>query len=367
MARVRATAGGGFASVQTPADTTPAAFTFTDVTAATVSTVYTSDAIVVSGLVGSSPISITGGTYNKNGGAYTSSGGTVINGDSITVRVTSSASALTLSDVVLTIGGVSDTYSVTTGLVNSEATALVARMSTQTSARQLLIDALWTAGKAHGWMTKLDLLYIFAANDSASALLNWRSTSFTPTLSDTHTFTADRGFQRTATAGYIDTNMAQNGGTQHVSNANGIYLYSRTSAQTGGANDADFGADAGSTYFGRVRSTADQIAARIQSTNASYSAASLDGSGYFAFARTGSGGTAVYCRRNNADVPLTGTAVATAFSSSNYRIGRNGANANSTATGREYAMFAIGANLTTGQSDSFYADLLVYLQAVGAA
>lgn len=95
-------------------DTTPTAFTFTDVTGATLSTVYTSNTITVAGINTASPISITGGTYSKNGGSYTSSSGTVVNGDTVAVRVTSSASGSTAVNAVLTIGGVSDTYTVTT-------------------------------------------------------------------------------------------------------------------------------------------------------------------------------------------------------------------------------------------------------------
>lgn len=95
-------------------DTTPDAFTFTDVTGATLSTVYTSNTITVSGINASTAISITGGTYSKNAGAYTSTSGTVVLGDTVSVQVTSSASNSTAVNVALTIGGVSDTYTVTT-------------------------------------------------------------------------------------------------------------------------------------------------------------------------------------------------------------------------------------------------------------
>lgn len=97
-------------------DEIPNAFTFTDVTNATLSTVYTSDSATVAGLgTGvSTPISISGGTYSKNGAAYTSAAGTVVNGDVITLRQTSSPSNSTATNVTLTIGGVSDTWTVTT-------------------------------------------------------------------------------------------------------------------------------------------------------------------------------------------------------------------------------------------------------------
>lgn len=95
-------------------DATPDAFSFTDVSGATLSTVYTSNTITVSGINQTVAISITGGAYSVNGGAYTSSSGTVVNGDTVAVRVTSSASNSTTVGATLTVGGVSDTYSVLT-------------------------------------------------------------------------------------------------------------------------------------------------------------------------------------------------------------------------------------------------------------
>jgi len=96
------------------ADTTPDAFTFTDVANAALSTVQTSNAITVSGINGTANVSITGGTYSKNSGPYTSSGGTCVNGDRFTVRHTSSGSNSTAVNTTLTIGGVGDTFTSTT-------------------------------------------------------------------------------------------------------------------------------------------------------------------------------------------------------------------------------------------------------------
>lgn len=98
----------------TPADTTPNAFTFADQINAELSTVVTSNTITVSGIDAASPISISGGSYAINGGAHTSSSGMVTNGQTVTVRATSSASYATPTNATLTIGGVSDTFSVTT-------------------------------------------------------------------------------------------------------------------------------------------------------------------------------------------------------------------------------------------------------------
>ena len=96
------------------ADIIPDQFTFTDQWNATLSTVITSNTITVSGINTAAPISITGGTYAINGGSYTSTSGTVNNGNTVTVRVASSGSYSTTTNATLTIGGVSDTFSVTT-------------------------------------------------------------------------------------------------------------------------------------------------------------------------------------------------------------------------------------------------------------
>lgn len=96
-------------------DTTPNAFSFTDATGVDLSTVSASNSITVSGINAPSAISVTGGEYEKNGsGTWTGSAGTVVNGDTVKVRGTSSASNSTAVNVVLTIGGVSDTYTITT-------------------------------------------------------------------------------------------------------------------------------------------------------------------------------------------------------------------------------------------------------------
>lgn len=102
-------------SVTTAAgDSTPDQFTFKDMSKVALSTEYTSDSITISGIVVPAPISITGGLYSINGGTYTSAAGTVVNGDNVTVKQTSSANYSTTTDAELTIGGVSDTFSVTT-------------------------------------------------------------------------------------------------------------------------------------------------------------------------------------------------------------------------------------------------------------
>lgn len=95
-------------------DTKPDVFTFADQTGVALATVITSAPITVTGINAASAISVSGGKYSRNGGTFTTARGTVYNGDSIRVQHTSSASHNTTTHTVLTIGGVSDTFSSTT-------------------------------------------------------------------------------------------------------------------------------------------------------------------------------------------------------------------------------------------------------------
>jgi uncharacterized delta-60 repeat protein len=92
----------------------PDKFTFVDRIGVALNTVITSDPIIVSGINIPASIAISGGEYSVNGGAFTSAAGTVTNGASVLVRLTSSGSYATPTIATLTIGGVSDIFSVTT-------------------------------------------------------------------------------------------------------------------------------------------------------------------------------------------------------------------------------------------------------------
>lgn len=96
------------------ADTTPDAFTFTDQVDVAFASQITSAPVTITGINTGAAISVTGGDYSIDGGAFTNAAGTVTNGQQVRVRVTSAAAPLTATDATLTVGGVSDTFTVTT-------------------------------------------------------------------------------------------------------------------------------------------------------------------------------------------------------------------------------------------------------------
>ena len=93
---------------------TPDAFTFIDQTGVQPDTVISSNTVPVTGLAGDTVISNTGGEYSINAAPFTSARGVVVNSDSVQVRTTSSSSDNTTVDAVLSIGSLSDAFSVST-------------------------------------------------------------------------------------------------------------------------------------------------------------------------------------------------------------------------------------------------------------
>ncbi|WAJ71378.1 hypothetical protein [Catenovulum adriaticum] len=99
---------------ETAKDTTPNNFTLTAIDDATLNTQINSNTVTVSGINTATPISIEGGEYAVNGGEFTQSEGQVNNQDSVVVRLQSSSTFLTENSATLSIGGVTQTFTVTT-------------------------------------------------------------------------------------------------------------------------------------------------------------------------------------------------------------------------------------------------------------
>lgn len=100
-------------------DTVPNAFTFTDVVGAPVSTLTTSNSITINGINTSTPVSVSGGgspQISIAGGAWVTAGN-ITNGQSLQVRLTSSATYTQSLTATVDVGGVTDSWSVTTGAV----------------------------------------------------------------------------------------------------------------------------------------------------------------------------------------------------------------------------------------------------------
>jgi hypothetical protein len=100
-------------------DTTPDAFAFVPQNNVALGARVTSNSITVAGINSAAPISVVGGTYAIGAGAPTSAAGTVTVGQTVTLQAVASGMFSTPVAVTLTIGGVSATFTVTTGAIDT--------------------------------------------------------------------------------------------------------------------------------------------------------------------------------------------------------------------------------------------------------
>ena len=93
----------------------PDQFTITDQTGVAISTLITSAPVSVTGLIGTAIISVLGGAYRLNGsGSFISTPSEFTPGDTFEVQITSAADNDTTVNAIVTINGISDTFTVTT-------------------------------------------------------------------------------------------------------------------------------------------------------------------------------------------------------------------------------------------------------------
>ena len=98
-------------------DTTPNSFSFTDVTGADILSQYT-DTVTITGINTGTTATLTTSdncSFKVNSGSFSTASKTVVNNDTITVRIFTLSDAFTLHQGTISVGGVSDTFRVTTG------------------------------------------------------------------------------------------------------------------------------------------------------------------------------------------------------------------------------------------------------------
>lgn len=128
-------------------DTTPDAFSFNAQSDVARNVLINSNSISISGINMPTSISIVGGEYSIDGGAYTSSPGTVGGGQSVTVRLMSSGSYGSTTSTVLTIGGISAVFNITT-LANMDAASPILSITSPSDGTLININTIQLAGYA---------------------------------------------------------------------------------------------------------------------------------------------------------------------------------------------------------------------------
>lgn len=150
-----------------------AAFVFIDQGGVVPGSTVVSNVVTVGGVSGPTPIGITQcGTdsceYAVNGGAWTAAAGFVNNGDTVQARQHASSNPLTETKLFLTIGGVTDAFSVTTGTVAGAGTLQF--LATNYTVSEAGIQATISVTRTGGTSGAASIHYATADGSAAAGL-----------------------------------------------------------------------------------------------------------------------------------------------------------------------------------------------------
>jgi hypothetical protein len=190
-------------------DSVPDQFTFTDQVDVPIATVTTSDSITVEGTTLPAAISISGANnpfYQISGGTWVNTAGSVSPGSTVKVRHESSAFSGQEIQTVLTIGGVSDTFSTTTVQVGTDSV----QMSVATAD---VPPSSLVYGRTINIGDTL-VYYVSTARDGGGAGTVALDTEGTPTITGTHgtypvTFNLNGGGDEEKIVSHIDVDAVE--------------------------------------------------------------------------------------------------------------------------------------------------------------
>lgn len=262
--------------------------------------------------------------------------------------------------LILSVPATSTYDAATTAWIN----AVVAAGGTVSSGRRTTVDNLIVGLKTDSIWAKFDRLWLFAAENSQSALIDLVAlTSATPVSSPT--FTADRGYAGNATNAYINSNVANNaGGLKYTQNSACFFGWSNTAGDDGGGL-VGMGLSSGVPYAGIIPSyPGGGMYATIN-----YSAAW--GMGGIANA----GGPVGLYLLNRADsthgtvdingAPYAGDTAVTSMTLSGENFQALATSGGSIYTAKQCSAMGFGGSLSSGERPAIYNRLRTYMSAVG--
>lgn len=247
----------------------------------------------------------------------------------------------------------------------AETTAFLARAdaittvgATERAAYKALINGL----VADGVFAKIDVMYVFATDTSAHALLNLTSSSFTASLLATNpTFTADQGFTGNG-VGAIDTtfNLATNGTAYTLNSATAAVclLNNRTTA----GNDMAYGSAGPNFLTFRPLMGSNTYEASINDSNFITSATTTS-KGNWLVNRTSSSSVSAY--RNGSLLATTASAVAAVPNSNTVYVLAYAAGGITSPGSDQAAAFMLGGGFSGTDVTNYTSRLSTFMTAVG--
>lgn len=251
-----------------------------------------------------------------------------------------------------------------------EATAFLARTTgldaTHTNAYIALIDGL----VADSVWSRLDVLHIYATQDSTTALLNLVSSSYNGTNNGGNSpFTADRGFlgSNGSSTVFIDTGFNPSTASLPKYTQDSAHLstwpLSNTSNNNGGIGAGPASGNVATNYIAESQNNFFILRVNATGGNGNQAVAENTALGHYIGNRSNS--TTQQGYKNGANI-LTST-TDPSHSLANLNIYTLAINSNGTAAGcaRQLAMASIGSSLSSTDATNFYNRLRTYMTAVG--
>ena len=244
----------------------------------------------------------------------------------------------------------------------SASAAFLARTSgldtTHTNAYTALIDGL----VADGVWPKLDVLHIYATQNTTTAQLNLVQSSYPATINGAPTFTADRGY--TGVGGsttYLDSgfNPTTAPSPKFTLNSAHLSVWNLTNSNTTVPAVGDSpGTIMITNYVNSV------TYCRINCAGSAGDGPNWGTTGHFVGNRSAASGAGCETSYHNGSSGSVTVESSTSLSTRNlYSLGANGSTPSG--IGHQQAMFSIGSSLSTTDATNFYNRLRTYMTSVG--
>lgn len=262
----------------------------------------------------------------------------------------------------------------------AESTSFIARTSGMDTTHQTAFSTLICSLVSNGVWAKLDVLYVFATNSSANALLNLKSSSYAGTANGSPTFTADAGFLGVDASGtvYIDTGFNPNTASgNYAANSKSLSAWSNTNAASsagGGAVIGYFVSGLGAgTCNGAATTCLDGVYPDYSSTGSLYfldatsaDVANANSTGHYLVNKTGSNLVTGY--KNATSAGSNNATANSPLESQNMYVLALGTNGGIGIAGGGYQIMAasIGGGLTAGNITVLCHDLNLYLTTIAS-
>jgi hypothetical protein len=226
----------------------------------------------------------------------------------------------------------------------------------------LVSDGVWS---------KLDVLYIFATQDTTTALLNLVSTSFNGTANGSPSFTADRGYTGVDASNTVYINSGFNPTTasspQFTTNSCHVSAWADnavTAGSSGGAVMGQSGAGGSSNVTTiHARYSDGNAYFRINDATPLSGFTSASSVGHWLASRTGASASVGY--KNGSTFGTPNQAAGTITSNNFFVLAYNQNGTAASGSACQITMASIGAGLTATDATNFYSRLRSYMTAVG--